>query len=95
MTQPSMQGYVHVEVDDRLRKLLNIIFSDEFMQANTNFENFEAFQYSSAVITNWKSDNMVYAQLLMDNFVKESTCFQSWDEMVKIACDQKFGKRGE
>ena len=36
--QPSMQGYVHVEVDDRLRKLLNIIFSDEFMQANTNFE---------------------------------------------------------
>ena len=29
--QPSMQGYVHVEVDDRLRKLLNIIFSDEFM----------------------------------------------------------------
>ena len=34
--QPSMQGYVHVEVDDRLRKLLNIIFSDEFMQANTS-----------------------------------------------------------
>ena len=93
--QPSMQGYVQVEVDDRLRKLLNIIFSDEFMQANTNFENFEAFQYSSAVITNWKSDHMVYAQLLMDNFVKESTCFQSWDEMVKIACDQKFGKREE
>lgn len=93
--QSSMQGYVQVEVDDRLRKLLNIIFSDEFMQANTNFENFEAFQYSSAVITNWKSDHMVYAQLLMDNFVKESTCFQSWDEMVKIACDQKFGKREE
>ena len=93
--QPSMQGYVHVEVDDRLRKLLNIIFSDEFMQANTNFENFEAIQYSSAVITNWKSDHMVYAKLLMDNFVKESTCFQSWDEMVKIACDKKFGKSDE
>ena len=93
--QPSMQGYVHVEVDDRLRKLLNIIFSDEFMQANTNFENFEAFQYSSAVITNWKSDQMVYAKLLMDNFVKDSTCFQSWDEMVKIACDKKFGKSDE
>lgn len=34
---------------------------------------------------------MVYAQLLMDNFVKESTRFHSWDEMVKTAADQKFG----
>ena len=89
--QGSMQGYVHVEVDDKLRNLLNIIFSDEFMQANTNFENFEAFQYSSAVITNWKSDHMVYAQLLMDNFVKESTRFSSWEEMVQAAAEQRFG----
>ena len=40
------------------------------MEENTNFSNFEGFQYSSAVITNWKADKMVYAQLLMDNFVK-------------------------
>lgn len=87
-----MEGYVYVEVDDRLRELLNIIFTDEFMQENTNFSNFEGFQYSSAVITNWKSEHMVYAQLLMDNFVKESTRFSTWDEMVREACDQKFGK---
>lgn len=85
-------GYAYVEMDDQLRKLLDIIFTDEFMKENTNFENFEGFQYSSAVITNWKSDHMVYAKLLMDGFVKESTRFETWDEMVKAAADAKFGK---
>lgn len=84
-------GYVRVEMDARLRKLLNVIFTDEFMQTNTNFENFEAFQYSSAVITNWKAEHMVYAELLMNGFVKESTRFETWDEMVKAAADAKFG----
>jgi len=86
-----MDGYVRVEMDERLRGLLNIIFTDEFMQEYTNFENFEAFQYSSAVITNWKAEHMVYAQLLMDGFVNESTKFSTWDEMVKTAADLKFG----
>lgn len=86
-----MDGYVYVEVDDKLRSLLHTIFTDDFMQENTNFHNFEGFQYSSAVITNWKSDHMVYAKLLMDNFVKESTQFSSWDEMVKVAADARFG----
>lgn len=86
-----MDGYVYVEVDDRLRTLMDTIFTDEFMQKNTNFENFEGFQYSSAVITNWKSGHMVYAELLMDNFVKESTRFSSWDEMVRCATDERFG----
>ena len=62
------------------------------MQKYTNFDNFEGFQYSSAVITNWNADTMVYARLLMDNFVKESTQFQTWDEMVMKASDEKFGK---
>ena len=31
-------------------------------------------------------------QLLMDNFVKESTCFSGWEEMVKCAADERFGK---
>ena len=77
-----MEGYVYVDMDQKLRNLLNAIFTDEFMEENTNFSNFEGFQYSSAVITNWKADKMVYAQLLMDNFVKESTRFSSWEEMV-------------
>lgn len=87
-----MDGYVVVENDEQFRNLLELIFTDEFMQENTNFTNFEAFRYSSAVITNWNADPMVYAQLLMDNFVKESTRFSSWDEMVKAATDQKFKK---
>ena len=61
------------------------------MEENTNFSSFEGFQYSSAVITNWKADKMVYAQLLMDNFVKESTRFSSWEEMVHAAAEQRFG----
>lgn len=85
-------GYVRVDTDENFRKLLQTIFTDEFMQENTNFKNFEGFQYSSAVITNWNSDRMVYAKLLMDNFVRESTRFSSWDEMVMTAADQKFGK---
>jgi hypothetical protein len=86
----SMDGYVSVEMDDKLKELLETIFDDEFMQENTNFKNFEAFKYSSAVITNWNSDPMVYAQLLMDGFVKESTKFETFDEMVKAASDRKF-----
>ena len=83
-----MEGYVYVDMDQKLRNLLNAIFTDEFMEENTNFSNFEGFQYSSAVITNWKADKMVYAQLLMDNFVKESTRFSSWEEMVHAAAER-------
>ena len=86
-----MEGYVYVDMDQKLRDLLNTIFTDEFMEENTNFSNFEGFQHSSAVITNWKADKMVYAQLLMDNFVKESTRFSSWEEMVQVAAEQRFG----
>ncbi len=85
-----MDGYVSVKMDQELRDLLETIFTDQFMQENTNFENFEAFQYSSAVIANWKAETMVYAQLLMDGFVKESTRFETWEEMVQAAADARF-----
>ena len=88
----NMQGYVTVEMDDEFRKLLDIIFNDDFMKAHTNFDNFEGFKYSSAVIANWNADRMVYAELLMDNFVKESTEYATWEEMVKAAADEAFGK---
>ncbi|MCU6762301.1 Uncharacterised protein [uncultured Roseburia sp.] len=87
-----MDDYVFVDVDPKFRQLLKSIFTDEFMKSFTNFENFEGFQYSSAVITNWNSERMVYSQLLMDNFVRESTRFSSWNEMVIAASDQRFGK---
>lgn len=85
-----MQGYVYVEMDSKTRELLHEIFTDEFMKENTNFDNFEAFQYSSAVIANWKAERMVYAELLMDRFVQESTRFSTWTQMVMAAADQRF-----
>ena len=88
-----MDGYVYVDMDEDFRKLLERIFNDEFMKKHTNFDNFEGFKYSSAVIANWNAEKMVYAQLLMDNFVKESTEFSSWEEMVKAAADEAFGKQ--
>ena len=30
-------GYVRVDTDENFRKLLQTIFTDEFMQENTNF----------------------------------------------------------
>lgn len=88
-----MEGYVYVDMDDKFRSLLEKIFNDGFMKAHTNFDNFEGFKYSSAVICNWNADQLVYAQLLMDNFVKESTEYSTWEEMVKAASDEAFGKQ--
>ena len=53
-----MDGYVYVDADPQFKKLLDMIFTDEFMRENTNFDNFEGFRYSSAVITNWDSDKI-------------------------------------
>ena len=86
-----MEGYVVCRHGSEASQFAEYHFTDEFMEENTNFSNFEGFQYSSAVITNWKADKMVYAQLLMDNFVKESTRFSSWEEMVQVAAEQRFG----
>ena len=71
------------------------VFLHEFMQAETNFEAFRDFQSSSAVFTNWKSDIMVYNEEVFDGFVRESTRFTSWDEMVRTAADRAFSDKKE
>ena len=86
-------AYVPMSPDDK--KLLEMIFTDEFMQAETNFEVFRDFQSSSAVFTNWKSDIMVYNEEVFDGFVRESTRFTSWDEMVRTAADRAFSEKDE
>ena len=88
-----MNDYVVIDTDENFRELLNKVFTDEFMQKYTEFENFEGFKYSSAVMANWDSDQMIYSRAVFDNFVKESTQFTSWEEMVRTATDEKFGKR--
>ena len=84
------QGYVFLGNAPELMKLLEDIFTDEFMQRNTRFENFDGFKFSSAVMVNWKADTIVYAPLLLDSFVKESTQFSNWDEMVRSATSQRY-----
>lgn len=74
----------------QFRKLLEDIFTDEFMVKNTRFQSFEGFRYSSAVILNWDADEIVYDEKLMDFFVQESTDFHSWDEMVHQAVDERY-----
>lgn len=85
-------SYVTVRNDDRLKGLLKEIFTDEFMQQHTNFESFTYFCYSSAVITNWEADPMVYDDFLLNRFVQESTEFDTFDNMVRAATDARFGR---
>lgn len=85
-------SYRQVQNSGKLKALLRDIFTDDFMVANTNFERFEYFRYSSAVIVNWDAEVMVYDEALLDRFVAESTRFHTFDEMVKAATDRYFKK---
>ena len=37
-----MEGYVYVDMDQKLRNLLNTIFTDEFMEENLNFDTYNS-----------------------------------------------------
>ena len=87
-----MNDYITVKAGKEFWDMLDMIFTDEFMQKYTNFENFEYFRYSSAVMVNWGSAFMIYQENVFNNFVIESTQFQTWDEMVRTAADERFGK---
>ena len=86
----SVNDYVSINNTQELKDLLNRIFSDEFMKKHTNFENFDGFRFSSAVMATWDSPRFVYSKTIFDNFVKESTEYETWDEMVKAATDEAF-----
>ena len=88
-------AFIKVEATPQLRKHINTIFNDEFMRENTNFTCFMDFQSSSAVFLNWNSYLWVYNEEVFDGFVKESTRFSSWEEMVKTATDKAFAKKEE
>lgn len=76
--------------DAAFQRLLRDVFTDEFMQMHTRFQNFEGFRYSSAVIVDWNADPMVYNEELLDYFVRESTDFPTWDAMARAAADRRF-----
>lgn len=87
-----MDGYIRVKAGEEFWELLNMIFTDEFMQKYTNFESFEYFRYSSAVMCNWSGEYMIYPEKVFNNFVIESTVFKTWDEMVMKAADERFAQ---
>ena len=68
-------AFQYVDYPQKMKDLLMQIFDDSFMQANTRFQSFEGFRYSSAVFVNWNSDCLIYDDALLDRFVQESTRF--------------------
>ena len=90
MEANSNQGYVSLANGPELMKLLEDVFTDEFMQQHTRFDDFDGFRFSSAVMVNWKANTIVYAPLLLNSFVKESTNVADWDEMVRTAVDLRY-----
>ncbi len=70
MDQTISKGFVFLENAPELMRLLEDIFTDDFMQEYTRFESFEGFRYSSAVMVNWKADTLIYARRCWA-FVKE------------------------
>ena len=42
------------------------------------------------MVVNWKADTLIYAPPLLDAFVKESTDFATWDEMVRSATGLRY-----
>ena len=83
-------AFVYVDYPPDFQELMGKIMNDGFMAENTRFPSFEGFRYSSAVFVNWNSDQLVYNEEVFNNFVKESTRFESWDEMVQTAANQYF-----
>lgn len=83
-------GFVYIDDAPQTMRLLNEVFTDDFMAAHTKFQSFEGFRYSSAVIVNWNAQRLVYDSALLDLFVRESTGFSSWDEMVRAATDERY-----
>ena len=51
MDQTISKGFVFLENAPELMRLLEDIFTDDFMQEYTRFESFEGFRYSSAVMS--------------------------------------------
>ncbi len=83
-------GFAYIDDAPQVMRLLNDIFTEEFMGKHTRFQSFEGFRYSSAVIINWDAERMVYNTELLDHFVRESTDFASWDEMVRAATEARY-----
>lgn len=89
-TEPA--GFTCVEYSPELKQRFTEMFNDDFMQKHTNFRSFDSFRFSSAVIVNWNAEELMYYESLMDSFVKESTVFDTWNDMVCRAADLRYSE---
>ena len=83
-------SFQYVDYPREMRELMERMFHEDFMREHTRFQSFESFRYSNAVFVNWNADQLVYNEEALDNFVRESTRFSCWDEMVRTATDLYF-----
>ena len=81
---------IRIEDGKKTVEMLEDIFTEEFMRKYTRHESFESFKYSSMVFINWNADVLVYDGRLLDLFVKESTDFDNFEDMVKTATDIRY-----
>ena len=84
-------AFQYVDYPQKMKDLLMQIFDDSFMQANTRFQSFEGFRYSSAVFVNWNSDCLIYDDAVVDEFVHAITRMQ--ETMPGIKGVKNNGKR--
>ena len=87
-------SFQYVDYPREMRELMERMFHEDFMREHTRFQSFEGFRYSSAVFVNWNADHLVYNEEALDNFVRESTHFSCWEEMVRTATDLYFQADG-
>lgn len=90
MDQTMSKGLVFLESAPELTRLLEDIFTDNFMWEYTCFDSFEDFRYSNAVIVNWKADTLICTPSLLDALVRESTDFVTWGKMVRSATGLRY-----
>ena len=83
-------SFQYVDYPQEMRELMERIFHEGFMREHTRFQSFEGFRYSSAVFVNWNAEQLVYNEEALDNFVRESTHFSNWDEMVRAATQLRY-----
>lgn len=88
-------SFQYVDYPREMRELMERMFHEDFMREHTRFQSFEGFRYSSAVFVNWNADQLVYNEEALDNFVRESTHFSCWEEMVRTATDLYFQTAGD
>lgn len=67
------------------------LLNDSFLEENTNFKNFNEFENSN-IFDKYKTIEEIPDQE-MDEFIKASSKFNTWDEMLGSATEEYIAKK--